>query len=158
MSSVNPKNQAKVIQSRMRELGYPDFKLGHAQELVATLAGVKSWNVLSSKIKDENSVAVSSEGSGKKYTIRVESSVLCKMYLEVDAQSLQEAYLKTRSLLEDGSDNDQGESLFNGNLTNWEPIYRDSGDPVITEISGEGEFSGHHEEGIPLSYFEKKYE
>ncbi|MDB4330153.1 hypothetical protein N9948_00275 [bacterium] len=50
MSIEQDKKTAKLIQSRLVELGY-DFKLGHAYEVLAALSGDKSWNVASTKSK-----------------------------------------------------------------------------------------------------------
>lgn len=154
MSNVNPKNQAKVIQAKMKELGYSDFKLGHAQELVAALSGDKSWNVLSSRIKKyPEAVNLTSkvlrEGT-KKYTVRIESSLLCKMYLEVDSVSMGEAYTKVKGILEN---EELVSELVSNNIDNWQPIYDQDGKIVVTEISGNGEFSGHCEEGLNVIRF-----
>jgi len=51
MSKVTPKNQVKVIQARMKELGYDNFNGEHAYEILATLLGESSWNVASAKLK-----------------------------------------------------------------------------------------------------------
>jgi len=111
MSKVTPKNQVKVIQALMKELGYDNFNGDHAYELIAALLGENSWNVASAKLKHgridseilsekveilepannySEELAVDSEGA-LEFTIGVRSLIHCDATAKVKANSKEEA-------------------------------------------------------------------
>jgi len=134
MSKVIAKNQARVIQARMKELGYEDFKLGHAQELIASLHGEKSWNVLS-QVENIEPIAYEElpevlQKPLKKYTVRIDADIQCKALIEVASKSLKDAHRAVRFLIES-----EDSCLFD--TSNWKPNYvsLDENFIRITEIT-----------------------
>lgn len=103
--SSSSKEIAKRIQERGKELGY-DLKLTHAYELLASIAGHKSWNVQSAKEKETslpkpsstvaNIPSVIGEGQNT-YAVKVKCLAEVKSYLTVKANSLEEARYLTES-------------------------------------------------------------
>lgn len=139
MSKVTPKNQAKVIQTRMKELGYENFKLGQAQELLASLHGEQSWNVLSSKLKvkkpdflQETTSNLENEGKHS-YIVRADCDIQCKLLVEISADSIEEAHDKVITAFDEDGD-------FNSvwtNPENWKPNYVEGLMPRLTEITSD---------------------
>ena len=99
MATVNQKNQARVIQVRLNELGF-DVKLGQAYQVIAALEGDKSWNVTSGK--SENNPKGSIEGSGSKtYDVVLEALGVLRFPLQIKANSEEEASVAAKKLLLD---------------------------------------------------------
>jgi len=95
MATVSQKNQAKVIQTRLKELGF-DVMLGHAYEVIAALDGEKSWNVTSSKL---NKGSLNSEIPSEKEVEILEPEKHYPEELEMDDEGKYEFTIGVRSLI-----------------------------------------------------------
>ncbi len=67
------KEQARLIQTTLRDLGGHDITLGHAYEVIAKINGKKSWNVLSSEKPKEILISKNKWDSFEKTTPKLAS-------------------------------------------------------------------------------------
>jgi len=100
MSKVTEKNQAKVIQAKLKELGF-NAKLGHAYEVIAALSGEKSRNVQCSKKNRPSLLEITSSDGERDYHVKLKVKAESRTFFQITANSAKEAYVQALKVLED---------------------------------------------------------